>query len=75
MSRLRRQGGGEAAPWLILALVLLLTALLPYQLAVVARCARLVKKGGQHYVVPVTTSSGSGGSDAVSETVTLDSQT
>ena len=74
MSRLRRQGGGEAAPWLILALVLLLTALLPYQLAVVARCARLVKKGGQHYVVPVTTS-GSGGSDAVSETVTLDSQT
>ena len=74
MSRLRRQGGGEAAPWLILALVLLLTALLPYQLAVVARCARLVKKGGQHYVVPVTSGSGSG-SDAVSETVTLDSQT
>ena len=68
---MRRQGGGEAAPWLILALVLLLTALLPYQLAVVARCARLVKKGGQHYVVPVTSS----GSDAVSETVTLDSQT
>ena len=74
MCRLRRQGGGEAAPWLILALVLLLTALLPYQLAVVARCARLVKKGGQHYVVPVTTG-GSGSSDAVSETVTLDSQT
>ena len=68
---MRRQGGGEAAPWLILALVLLLAALLPYQLAVVARCARLVKKGGQHYVVPVTSS----GSDAVSETVTLDSQT
>ena len=71
MCRLRRQGGSEAAPWLILALVLLLAALLPYQLAVVARCSRLVKKGGQHYVVPVTSS----GSDAVSETVTLDSQT
>ena len=29
-----------------------LTILLPYQLSVVIRCLRLVKKGGQHYIVP-----------------------
>ena len=28
------------------------TILLPYQLSVVIRCLRLVKKGGQQYIVP-----------------------
>ena len=36
----------------MLVLVMLLSILLPYQLSVVIRCLRLVKKGGQHYVVP-----------------------
>jgi hypothetical protein len=35
-----------------LVIAIVLTLLLPYQLSVVIRCLRLVKKGGQHYVVP-----------------------
>ena len=36
----------------LLSISLFLTVILPYQLSVVIRCVRLVKKGGQHYVVP-----------------------
>ena len=35
-----------------LVISIVFTILLPYQLSVVIRCLRLVKKGGQHYVVP-----------------------
>ena len=35
-----------------LVISIVFTLLLPYQLSVVIRCLRLVKKGGQHYVVP-----------------------
>lgn len=35
-----------------LIIFLAIAVLLPYQLAVVVRCTRVVKKGGQHYVVP-----------------------
>ena len=40
--------------WLLFFLLILVTLVLPYQLSVVIRCAKLVKKGGQHYVVPDT---------------------
>ena len=66
------------APVLLLVILIILTLALPYQLSVVVRCARLVKKGGQHYVVTpeeAVHSRGHGhGGDNVSETVTIESQ-
>merc|ERR1712098_479591 len=61
-------------PVLLLVILVILTMALPYQLSVVVRCARLVKKGGQHYVVtPVEAAHGQGyGGDDVSETVTIE---
>ena len=59
----------------MLIIMIIVTVVLPYQLTVVARCTKVVKKGGQHYIVPGadrghTPSSG----DNVSETVTIESQ-
>ena len=58
--------------WLLFFLLILVTLVLPYQLSVVIRCAKLVKKGGQHYVVPDTRVTG----DTVSQgsELTLDSR-
>ena len=44
--------GSEFITVLVLILTIFLTIILPYQLSVVIRCLRLVKKGGQHYIVP-----------------------
>ena len=37
---------------LILLSVFIVLSILPYQMAVVVRCTRVVKKGGQHYIAP-----------------------
>jgi len=37
---------------IILLSVFLVLSILPYQMAVVVRCTRVVKKGGQHYIAP-----------------------
>ena len=62
--------------WVLFFLLILLTLVLPYQLSVVIRCAKLVRKGGQHYVVPDTRLSWSSRGDTLSQgsELTVDSR-
>ena len=59
-------------PWLVVFMVL--SILLPYQLSVVIRCLRLVKKGGQHYVVPEEVIAPGVGEEDVTSVVTVPSE-
>lgn len=36
----------------MLVTMIIVSLVLPYQLTVVLRCTKVVKKGGQHYIVP-----------------------
>ena len=36
----------------MLTTMIIVTLVLPYQLSVVLRCTKVVKKGGQHYIAP-----------------------
>ena len=73
---LHRHEGDNPVAWVLFFLLILLTLALPYQLSVVIRCAKLVKKGGQHYVVPDTRISWSRAGDTISQgsELTLDSR-
>ena len=56
--------------------LILVTLVLPYQLSVVIRCTKLVRKGGQHYVVPDTRLSWASRGDTLSQgsELTVDSR-
>ena len=64
----------------MLITLIIVTMVLPYQLTVVLRCTKVVKKGGQHYIVPGADNYGHthghapSSADNVSETVTIESQ-
>ena len=62
----------------MLTTMIIVTLVLPYQLSVVIRCTKVVKKGGQHYIAPGVADNGHlqghrpSSGDNVSETVTIE---